>query len=590
MSQHGGNTPPPEVHEDPPPPPIEAAAVVNAEAIDTDASSTRGGRRSARRVRSSSRHSSASGMTTDAADTDDPGMDSDYGVTRFLRPIATGVRMSLADQGRYTARQKQRVRQDIRRNIQENQISRALRESRKGLTDLLREPAYIVEPAKLYAGMETAKAADPKVYSDAKKDFSNMEKQVYTSPTKLEGLGDFLDNFVETVNDNLLNEQQAITLFKRHFKGAIGVAMRSMLQRVGLRETIRNYRRFKCDSMTVPQCEADIVKWKLSKNDVDGSIFDLFSKLVTAYPNSSEDVLLSNAKLRTKEYLNAQALKHLARAEQMERKRSGMELDLNGFIHEVEQVINTNSGGVSSASYGDVMNVSVAKDKAKSEDQDLRKALNELKLAQEKSLNELSVLKTQMAMSGPAMIHYQAVPPVTHMQPGPAQATGNGQATGSQDKGNKAYHPKDLHTHYGRVYLHPEGEHYKRASRVIQKSSLETNLPEVTHEKPYVDGPNGTYRPTHGMELKSFPKDKAVFCYDKRSNKYHLTQAVKDFFATRCPSCGLEGHRSGSSVCPLFGTADSWSICSKCSTGFHATCRLDPAAIPKNGARGAGDQ
>ncbi len=530
-------------------------------------SSTKGSKKSrSKRARSQKSHnSSISGLTT-------LDNNSDFGLQRFLHPLGAGARMGLADTDRYTQEQKKRVRKAIRENLDLGTVRQALMEERQILAEKLSQPAYVVEPSKLWEGLELARPAKDRIYKQCKKELLDNERNRFADESSTENLAEFFNYFVELVNESHLNEDQAIRLFKLYFRGNMGQSVQVMIAKLGLRETISNYRAYKCNNVTFAEYENELARWKLG-DKVSTDIFDLYSKILAAYPKSSIEVVLEMTKLKAKQYLSTVALKELNRAETVKLAHTGCPLSLHDFVQQVE-MLTDNSNKSDNSKVKDnytvpvnTMSTSVSDsevEQLKQEVKLLRTEVEEMKQAQEETEAELFFMHNHLAETK-AMNQCHEMPKQTALPREQTQAKEPWKA---------------------REYLYPGGEHYANAARQLKVNWPKNDLIMVSMiDQTYDVASDGTYRPKYGAKLPRFPEQKAVFVYDKRDGKYYLTKTVRDFFRSKCFKCAMSDHRSYSTVCPLNDTEPTWYLCKTCGTGFHTECRLHPEANPKNGYR-----
>ncbi len=578
------------------PPPVEAVVQVTNNASGDESSQASGVRRSSRIRR---RQESSTSQLTDGATTDatEEGFSADEGLEHVLRPIGTGTRMSLAPDHAYTDREKRKMRRTIQERMKRGTIRAALEEQRRKLREEMRQSMFVEENIELDPTLEKTTPASKDAYSQARKELGR-----YAGPTlqSMENIGDFLNTYVETVNLYRLSQDQASRLLLPYFKGSMGVGVRAILRKEGLRRTLNYLRQFKCQSHSIAECEKAMLGWKLNKRQAKASIFDLYLATTSAYPRATADQVLELTKLRVKEYISN--LEDLARAEETERLVTGYPLNLPAFIQEVERVLGKQP---STPEALDVMATAVMQPSAPvppqptpppqptqngGNNEELIQAFKEMSVNLQKVIAQQTT--TPSSQQTPPMIpQYVPItmpfqPPMSLPSPPPLPPQGpTGQPPlGSSNRGDQGRNNGKFAYHFVRE----DSPQFQEATTKFTKEDLNKNLPAVpNHSVPYIRNADGTIEPTPGASIKMFPKKLAIFGYDTNRHRFNLTRAVKEHFQTRCATCGLEGHKNASVYCPMQAVGDSWTLCPTCNLGFHATCTYSPSFIqnlqqPKN--------
>ena len=82
-------------------------------------------------------------------------------------------------------------------------------------------------------------------------------------------------------------------------------------------------------------------------------------------------------------------------------------------------------------------------------------------------------------------------------------------------------------------------------------------------------------------DIEAFPVELDVLIRGN-NGKARLTRKIKEFFNSKCSSCGIYGHHESSNtkLCPYGDVADTFTLCTICRSGFHSKCRIHESKNP----------
>ena len=92
---------------------------------------------------------------------------------------------------------------------------------------------------------------------------------------------------------------------------------------------------------------------------------------------------------------------------------------------------------------------------------------------------------------------------------------------------------------------------------------------------PYDKRSDGSFSPYE--KILALPLWADIFCMNKRTRTFEISNVIVRHFETRCTSCGMAGHESSHPLCPMRGCSDTFTLCAKCRTSFHLQkdCSVD---------------
>ncbi len=623
QDQGGGNRQPARVA---PPPPVDVNAILPADGQGNGQDGQQDGRRrrsnassrsgrNRRQTRSTSASSRTTGPDTEH-ETDDGDFSHDEGMAQILRPLAAGARMGIAKPDAFTEAQKRKARKDIKEKMRHENIRKAIQAEKKLTQEELRRVDKVDEHEELDKAFETNKDVKADTLGNLRKDMKKVLGPLLGN--NLLGLPDVLNGFVEMVNQAEVSEKQAQTLLTSLFTGSFRSELKAMLRQLGLRETIKHLRDFKCPQSTVKECQRRIQRWKLDKKEPSKAIFELYSMLNLANPRATRELVLKYTTQKVMDSLSPTGLDELMAAQKVERVTTGGTLDLYGLTQEVERILGKTASPPQTA---DIFNLGSDQGTSSSpaappapgaqatSDNLLRETLSEMRRDRQEQQREIAELRREQREQKfeiqrmiqaaaatppppPPQVIYQQPPPPTYpppnMQPasynnnppqqqrtGPWPGQGWSQGRQQRNGGQGSQNSQRRSGGYNFQFIKPQHPRYQEACSQLSKANLSHDI-TLDQPPPIRRNSDGTIEPLAGVILKQFPSHLAVLGLDKGNNRFQLTRQVQEHFAGRCATCGLEGHRSASQYCPMREIADAWEICPTCHLGFHTQCIYNP--------------
>ena len=584
----------------PPPPPIDARIIMS------DASSKSSLRRSSRlrERRDSSRSSAApsmSGAETASVVSDDFGTQ-DRGLEAVLRPIAAGAAMGLSKPGQYSEKERKKMKKQLKEQVRRDAMQQALNEERRHLREKFRI-RRVLDNEELDPALEQAPPASSEALKEVKIENTKYARQLLSN--NLHGLSDVLNNFISSVNSARINFKQAAGILSGFFTGTMAENARILVKRHPLPEVLDIIRRQYCQEETPHECQVKVSKWKLgkgSKKKIERSLLDLYMMVTKANPDASVSEALEMTKVLVKSQMPEGALHDLSLSEEMEVLTTGRRLGLHAFTDEVLKAMDKYPRPVVES---DVFQVQQCHQETREPERStsdramamligavekqtamVGKMIENIAQMQQNQNQHPPLMASQFAPAPYQQPHRQQ--PMTNYPPPrgnynppmamPQQTQGRMPWRGGAPQGSGGFSG----TRSSLTYLYPHQAEYQRAASFFKKEDLGPRLPQKGPGEVFVRYyQDKTVEPVN-QDVQPFPRSRAVFAHDPRTDKYLLTGAVKAHFGgRRCTSCGLLGHSPASPGCPFYDVPESWELCETCRLGFHTRCKYAPGFLSR---------
>ncbi len=499
--------------------------------------------RSRGRSRASSKASSREASQERERRRDQKRIPTAVGIERLFKPVGAGASMALGAQGEFNQEEKERARLDINKRLTRPRIDAYLQEEKLEKAKRVEKRRTIVPPVELHPQHKRFPTMDA---PDVDKIRKALKKSYGTFGMKDDkSLSYFLNKFVNTVNSNMLGEAEAGDLLSEFFSGDLQRIVLTHLRISGLEKTIRLLRFFKSDGSTILDQRDEITKWKLKKSATDSvkdQLLSLYSMFVSAYPDYPEDMVLAMFKGKVSHYLpedndiNEQDEDHF--------ETYGSHMDVMQYSKSVEKVLKY--GKSSSKKTHDVFAVK------KTSSQPSTSTPPTSSNGPDKS-DELKKIYAHLNRIDQKMDHNKSYAMVAGQTPPPPQANG-------QRGGQNIFYRADDPGYAGVV------------QQFVKKRDLNAELPDTKAEEvPFQRLADGKIEPLHHVPMAQFPNT-GIVMFSHKANRHYITKKTQEHFRSRCATCGIPGHGSSSSGCPMRESTDSWALCPRCRLGFHLNC------------------
>ncbi len=456
------------------------------------------------------------------------------GVERVIKPIGAAASMALGAPGEYEQAEKDKARLDVNKRLTRSRLDHYLQEERREQEKKIEKRRATIKAVDLHPNHQEFQ----RLGTDKIEKIQKSLKKTYGlySMKEAKALDYFLNKFVSTINDYTISENEAMDMLVDFFQGDLKTIVHTHLDSQGLERTIALLRFFKADGNTILNQRDDIGKWKLKKTSTEplkDQLLKLYSMYTSAYPASSETSRLDMFKDKVLQFCPEN--NNLMEQDEDYFDKFGVRMDIRKYTEAVEKAFK--HGKSTTVKDSDIFH---------SGNQKSAPATGKNQHNREEDLKGI-------------IAHLNRIDQKIDSRSGTHTGHSHGPQQGS---GGVNIFYKSTDAGFSGV-----------ASKFRKKRDLNADLPEISAEEvPFRRFRDGKIEPHPDVDMRPFPTDKGIFMWSPTANRHFVTRATQAFYRTRCATCGIPGHSSDSSGCPMRDSVDAWTLCPRCRCGFHLNC------------------
>ena len=455
---------------------------------------------------------------TDGFETEDG-----HPLQEIVGPLSAATRVALDTKNVYPKGARKRIRKAAKRASKPETLERAVAETTsrflaKHYTD---EWDFEETDDVLDKKLRRAPPAAPEVYESVKKSLKRDYSMRFSA--RNEAVVSFIEDFVESVNLHRLNFDQAGQLLTRFFGGQLRSIVKQYIKdpSMGPQAALDAVKRYKSTNASIDEYRRKIHQWKLPKNNMRESTFDLYGLFRLAFPTYAESAVLLGFKEKVMSALPEYAQERVVEEEaRSRRQRLGEELNLHAFINVVDGALKTGRG----------VNLVEAK------------------------LPEGILTRADL----PSIIKE-----VQNMSLQNSNTPNSGAGTDSRPF----------------IYIRDSNPLASKAENVCRTNFLQSKDIQPTTEQTFTVDAQGQIWPKPPHMIRPFPRHLATYQKDRTTGRFSYTKEIRDHMRNKCVVCGLDGHVSSSPTCPYYRDPNTNGLCQVCRAGFHAKCRYPTSVL-----------